>query len=220
MTDDIRHDGARLRTNEPDAAPSAPDDACARPAIRADGSPDWSTLMARAQAGDRDAYRRLLASVTPYLRRFAARHGVHADAVEDVVQDILITVHEVRRTYDPGRPFGPWLVAIAGRRVVDALRRSGRAAAREVPLDPEHETLPADGANLMEETADARTLRDMLGRLPAGQRDAIRLLKLEEMSLKEAALATGMTVVALKVAVHRGIATLRRLLQEREEERR
>ncbi|KVD81990.1 RNA polymerase subunit sigma [Burkholderia sp. ABCPW 14] len=215
MTDEMHHDGGRLRANEPPPAPSARDDACAHTAIRADGSPDWSTLMARAQAGDRDAYRHLLDSVAPYLRRFAARHGVHPDAVEDAVQDILITLHQMRHTYAPERPFGPWLVAIAGRRVVDALRRSGRAAAREIPLDPEHETLPGVGANLMEEAADARVLREMLARLPAGQRDAIRLLKFEEMSLKEAALATGMTVAALKVAVHRGIATLRKLLQQR-----
>lgn len=203
------------RTSRP-PAPSARDDACARTAVRADGSPDWSTLMARAQTGDRDAYRRLLDGVAPYLRCFAARHGVHPDAVEDVVQDILITLHRIRHTYEPERPFGPWLVAIAGRRVVDALRRSGRTAAREIPLDPEHETLPGVGANLMEEAADAGVLREMLARLPAGQREAIRLLKFEEMSLKEAALASGMTVAALKVAVHRGIATLRKLLRQRE----
>nr|WP_274005030.1 sigma-70 family RNA polymerase sigma factor [Burkholderia thailandensis] len=182
-----------------------------RAAIREDGSPDWSMLMACAQLGDRDAYRQLLMSVTPYLRRLAARHGVHPDAIEDVVQDILLTVHQVRHTYAPERPFGPWLVSIASRRIVDALRRQGRAAAREMPLDPDHETLPDNGANLMEE-ADARVLRDTLARLPLGQREAIRMLKLEEMSLKEAAVASGMTIAALKVAVHRGIKTLRKLL--------
>src|SRR5215471_4215184 len=65
-------------------------------ATRPDGSPDWSALMARAQGGDRDAYRQLLQSITPWLRGLARRHGVHPDAVEDVVQDILATVHVVR----------------------------------------------------------------------------------------------------------------------------
>ncbi|TCW83167.1 RNA polymerase subunit sigma [Burkholderia sp. SRS-46] len=168
--------------------------------------------MACAQIGDRAAYRRLLDSVTPYLRRFAARHGVHADAVDDVVQEILISLHQMRRTYSPERPFGPWLVAIASRRTVDALRRQGRALSRETPLDSDHETLSGDGANLMEEAADAQVLRALLAQLPPGQRDAVRLLKLEEMSLKEAAAATGMSVAALKVAVHRGVRTLRKLL--------
>lgn len=209
MTDDESHRAKRIRLVRPAAGPEA---GSGRAAIREDGSPDWSMLMACAQIGDRDAYRRLLESVTPYLRRLAARHGVHPDAIEDVVQDILITLHQVRHTYAPARPFGPWLVSIASRRIVDALRRQGRAASREMSLDPDHETLAGDGANLMEEAADARVLRDALARLPQGQRDAIRMLKLEEMSLKEAAVASGMTVAALKVAVHRGIKTLRKLL--------
>ncbi|MDN7876562.1 sigma-70 family RNA polymerase sigma factor [Burkholderia aenigmatica] len=210
MTDEKSRRGARIRLVRPAAEPEP---GVGRPVqTREDGSPDWSVLMACAQIGDRDAYRRLLESVTPYLRRLAARHGVHPDAVEDVVQDILITVHQVRHTYAADRPFGPWLVSIASRRIVDALRRQGRVASRETPLDPVHETLPGDGANLMEEAADARVVRDALAQLPPGQRDAIRMLKLEEMSLKEAALATGTTVAALKVAVHRGLKTLRKLL--------
>lgn len=214
MTDKKSHRGARIRLVRPTDGPEAR--IGRRAATREDGSPDWSVLMACAQIGDRDAYRRLLESITPYLRRLAARHGVHPDAVEDVVQDILVTVHQVRHTYAAERPFGPWLVSIASRRIVDALRRQGRAASREMPLDPEHETLPGDGANLMEEAADARVVREALAQLPPGQRDAIRMLKLEEMSLKEAALATGTTVAALKVAVHRGLKALRKLLDEQE----
>lgn len=214
MTDEKSHRGARIRLVRPADGPEAR--IGRRATTREDGSPDWSVLMACAQIGDRDAYRRLLESITPYLRRLAARHGVHPDAVEDVVQDILVTVHQVRHTYAAERPFGPWLVSIASRRIVDALRRQGRAASREMPLDPEHETLPGDGANLMEEAADARVVREALAQLPPGQRDAIRMLKLEEMSLKEAALATGTTVAALKVAVHRGLKALRKLLDKQE----
>ncbi|PCE34456.1 sigma-70 family RNA polymerase sigma factor [Burkholderia ubonensis] len=206
------HDRRRRRVRLVQPAPVQREDAADVTLARADGSPDWSALMAHAQAGDRAAYRRLLESVTPYLRRLAARHGVGPDTVDDVVQEILVSLHQARGTYSPERPFGPWLVAIASRRIVDALRRQGRALARETPLDPEHETLSGDGANLMEEAADAQVLRAMLAQLPPGQRDAVRLLKLEEMSLKEAALATGMSVAALKVAVHRGIKTLRKLL--------
>ena len=81
--------------------------------------------MARAQDGDRAAYRRLLEDITPYLRSLAARHRVLSGELEDVVQDMLLTVHAVRHAYDPGRPFGPWLLAIARRRIVDRLRRRG-----------------------------------------------------------------------------------------------
>lgn len=217
MTDEKGHQESRIHLVRPASEPERGTGGHA--ATREDGSPDWSMLMACAQIGDRDAYRRLLESVTPYLRRLVARHGVHPDAVEDVVQDILATVHQVRHTYAPERPFGPWLVSIASRRIVDALRRQGRAASRELPFDPDHETLPGPGANLMEDAADARVLRDAIAQLPPGQRDAIQLLKLEEMSLKEAAVASGMTVGALKVAVHRGLKALRRLLEKQENDR-
>jgi len=168
--------------------------------------------MARAQAGDRDAYRRLLEDVTPYLRSIAARHFRNSGDIEDTVQEVLLTVHAVRHTYDPARPFGPWLVAIANRRVVDALRRQGRSRAREVVLETGHETFAGPQANLAETASDGRALRDAIERLPAGQREAIRMLKLQEMSLKEAAAVSGMTVVALKVATHRALKSLRKIL--------
>lgn len=64
--------------------------------------------MARAQDGDRQAYRILLEDATPFLRALAGRCFKETADVEDVVQDVLLTVHAVRQTYDPRRPFGPW----------------------------------------------------------------------------------------------------------------
>jgi RNA polymerase sigma factor (sigma-70 family) len=173
---------------------------------------DWTVFMARAQGGDKDAYRRLLESVAPYLRSLAARrfHG-RAD-IEDAVQDVLLTVHAIRHTYDPDRPFGPWLTAIANRRIVDCLRRHGRSRARETPLEAGHETFAAPEANLQEQASDGRVLREAVAELPPGQRDAVRLLKLEGLSLKEAAAASGMSVAALKVATHRALKNLRKKL--------
>ena len=100
----------------------------------ADDALTWSALMARAQEGDGLAYRRLLEEVTPYLRSLAARHGGLSGETEDTVQDILLTLHAARQTYDARRPFGPWLLAIARRRIADRLRRLGRRAAAETPL--------------------------------------------------------------------------------------
>jgi RNA polymerase sigma-70 factor (ECF subfamily) len=185
-----------------------------REARRADGSPDWSKLMARAQAGDQVAYRRLLEDIAPYLRSVVARHPMLAGEVEDVVQDVLLTVHAIRQAYEPGRPFGPWLLAIARRRIIDRLRRRGHRAA-EVPLGPEHETFVAEGANLHPLISGRRGLRDAIASLPAGQRRAVLLLKLRGLSLKEAALESGLSVAALKVASHRALKALRAMLDER-----
>jgi RNA polymerase sigma factor (sigma-70 family) len=181
---------------------------------RADGSLAWSELMASAQAGDQVAYRRLLEDITPYLRSLTARHAMLVGEIEDVVQDVLLTVHAIRHTYDPARPFGPWLLAIARRRIVDRLRRRGRVAA-ETALGPEHETIVADGANFYPLLSGRRALQDAIARLPAGQRRAILLLKLRGLSLKEAALESGLSIAALKVASHRALKALRAMLDER-----
>lgn len=188
-----------------------------RPAARPAREFDWSIYMARAQGGDREAYRRLLEEITPYLRSLAARRVPSRSDVEDAVQDALVTLHAVRHTYDPARPFGPWLVAIANRRIVDALRRRGRAGARETPLESGHETFAAPEANYYEAVSEARALREAVERLPAGQREAVKLLKLREMSLKEAAAVSGMTVAALKVATHRALKSLRKMLGSQDE---
>lgn len=179
---------------------------------------DWSILMAHAQAGDREAYRRLLEEITPYLRSLSARRHRNPNDVEDAVQDILLTVHRVRHTYDPTRPFGPWLVAIARRRLIDAMRRQGRLRSRETVLDAEHETFSDDQPNIIERELDRQDLQRAVSRLPAAQRRAIQLLKLDEMSLKEAASITGMSVNALKAATHRGLNNLRKLLVSRNRE--
>lgn len=183
--------------------------------VRAHGKMDWSISMAKAQGGDQEAYRQLLEGITPYLRALAANHIRNRDDIEDTVQDVLLTIHSVRNTYDPSRPFGPWLVAIARRRIVDGLRRRGRVGSHEIPLEPEQETFVAAGANLQEEAAEARVVRAAIEQLSVGQRDAVQMLKLEEMSLQEAATASGTSVAALKVATHRAMKRLRELLQPR-----
>jgi RNA polymerase sigma-70 factor, ECF subfamily len=180
-------------------------------------SRDWSKLMARAQDGDRIAYRALLEAAVPYLRAMAARRFKDASDIDDSVQDILLTVHAMRHTYDPRRPFGPWLVTIANRRIIDRLRRRLRTHARETEFTAEHETFSADGTNLTsnrdEASADDAALHAAIEQLPPDQREAVRLLKLKQMSLKEAALASRRSVSALKVATHRAVKGLRKMLQ-------
>ena len=177
---------------------------------------DWSILMARAQEGDRAAYHRLLLEITPYLRSLAARRHRDPSDLEDSVQDVLLTVHSIRQTYDPTRPFAPWLVAIANRRFIDRLRRQGRARNREIPLTAEHETFCESAANL-DERPNGRGLEGMVNNLPPAQQTAVRLLKLKELSLKEAAAVSGMSITSLKVNTHRALKSLRKMLLDRSE---
>lgn len=180
------------------------------------GELDWSKLMARAQSGDRQAYRALLRDLTPYLRSLAVRWFKHPSEAEDAVQDVLLTIHMVRHAYDPARPFGPWLVAIANRRFIDRLRRDTRMKAREISLAAEHETFPEPQANLDRDSSEQAALSEAIGRLPPEQRQAVTLLKLDELSLKEASARSGRSIAALKVATHRAIRNLRSILKKQD----
>ncbi len=177
----------------------------------ASADPDrWGGLMARAQNGEQAAYRLLLEELTPYLRA-VARRRLGQQEVDDAVQDILLSLHSVRNTYDPARPFKPWLIAIAQRRLVDRLRRHLRRAASETPLD-EGVTIADERANPHENVLDIRALRRAVGELPPRQKEAVLLLRLEEMTGKEAAAASGRAEGALKVSLHRAVESLRRML--------
>lgn len=172
-------------------------------------------LMRAAQDGDGRAYGRLLAEAAPIIRRAVARRWSGPEA-EDIVQEVLLSLHSVRHTFDPRRPFLPWLLAIIQYRIADAARSSARRAAREVPECAFEHGLPDVAAPVREDgPGDAGELVRAIADLPEGQRRAVQLLKIEERSLKEAAAVTGMSVGALKVAVHRGIKALRASLAGR-----
>ncbi len=178
----------------------------------------WSLLMAAAQDGDRAAYERLLREIVPFIRAVVSRQHRARDRVEEVTQEVLLTIHRVRHTYDPARPFRHWLVSIARRRSIDALRRRLRTEAHEIADDTAYETFADPAANRVVEASAAR---DGLGEAIAGltppQREAIELLKLRELSLAEASGLSGKSIAALKVNVHRAIKSLRQRLTGAEE---
>ena len=176
-----------------------------------------SRLLRDAQDGDAKAYQTLLRECVPVIAAVARRRGLPPDRVDDVVQETLITIHRVRATYDPRRRMLPWLHAIAERRVIDAMRRYGRRAGREVhePAAYEaHAAADADAAELLDRGERGRTLRRAVARLSAGQRQAVERLALGEQSLEQAAAETGRGKGALKVNLHRAIRALRLSLTE------
>ncbi len=178
-------------------------------------NPTLERLMQAAQTGDARAYECLLSDITPRLRRMiqSQRRFLGPDEIEDILQDVLISMHSVRATYDPQRPFMPWLLAITRNRLADGGRKWARRAANEVLVDEVPVTFADDRTNSEQERQfDPEGLRKAMRDLPHRQRDAVEMLKLREMSLKEAAAESGMSVGSLKVAVHRGIAALRKAL--------
>ncbi len=165
-------------------------------------------LMAAAQAGDRVAYRQLLGLCVPLLARFFKRRIAEA-AVDDLVQETLMSVHRKLDTWDPDRRFLPWLAAIARYRWIDQLRRGYRAA--ETALDD-------DIGVASDETAIIARLgvERLLERLPAKQAAAIRATRIEGLSMAEASAMLGQSESLVAVNVHRGLKRLSMMVEDEE----
>ena len=163
-------------------------------------------LRVRGLAGDQNAYHFFLKEVSSHLRAFFRRRLAKLpEDVEDLVQETLLAIHNQRHTYDVTQPLVAWVYAIARYKFVDLLRRKRTHNAVYEPLEEEHE-LFAFSDN---EAHDAhRDIAQLLQKLPDGQRIAITQIKLEGLSVKEAAVMTGMSESLVKVNVHRGLKAL------------
>ena len=162
--------------------------------------------MAAAQGGNAGVYHRLLVEVGAWLRRYYARRLPLA-MVDDAVQDTLLAIHEKRHTYDPGRPFEPWLAAIARYKWIDRLRAMKATPTVSLPEElsvPGHENA----------VTSAWSLERLLLELKPGQADVIRLVKLQGLSIEEAAARTGQSVSLVKVNIHRGLGRLTLIARE------
>lgn len=161
---------------------------------------EWGAWMAAAQSGESRAYHRLLVEVSNWLHRYYARR-LPPPMVEDAVQETLLAIHEKRHTYDPERPFGPWLAAIARYKWIDRLRALN--SARTEPLTEELAV-----ADHEEAVTSASALERLLQELKPAQSDVIRMVKLEGLSIEEASVRTGQSISLVKVNIHRGLARL------------
>jgi RNA polymerase sigma factor (sigma-70 family) len=173
----------------------------------ATGGYAWDALMAAAQRGDASAYHRLLSKVAVWLRHYYMnRRGLPPVTIDDAIQETLIAVHKKRHTYDPSRPFGAWLAAIARYKWIDAVRsleaKPTEALSDDIPV-PDHE----------EAIMSACSLEQLLITLKPAQSQVIRLVKLQGLSIEEASKATGQSAALVKVNIHRGLKRLTSLLR-------
>ncbi len=164
----------------------------------------WGDLMAAAQLGNAGAYTRLLTEVDGWLRRYYARR-LPFSMVGDAAQDTLLTLHVRRHTYEPGRPFRAWLAGVARYKWIDRLRALDHDPAAPCAEDLSEDIAIDDhGPAVM----SALLLRELLSQLKPAQSEVIRLVKLEGLSIEEAAERTGQSASLVKVNMHRGLARL------------
>lgn len=168
--------------------------------------------MHAAQKGDAHAYRKLLETIQPMVRRIVRAKVRDEAAAEDVVQNALLSIHRGRRTYRAERPFGPWMRAITRNTVIDHFRERKRKGDREVELVVE-EFADEHAGSAESDAALAPELAAALAALPGSQREAVTLVQIEGLSVAEAALRAGVSVGALKVRAHRGYRALAKALE-------
>jgi RNA polymerase sigma-70 factor (ECF subfamily) len=174
--------------------------------------PELRALMIAGLEGNAEAHRTLLERLSRHLRGYYKGHldqiGRGPVEAEDLVQEALMAIHTRRHTYDPLRPFTPWVYAIARYKFVDYLRRT-RASAQGLPIEDTQEiTCRADQADV-ESSLD---LQRLMASLPPNMRAAIQAVKLDGLSVSEAAAQTGMSESNVKVSVHRGLKAMARLI--------
>lgn len=165
-------------------------------------------LVTASLDGEAAAYRALLDRLSRHLRAYyknkLARIDRSATEAEDLVQDALVAIHTRRHTYDLGQPFTPWVHAIARYKLIDHLRHT-KASMTDVPIEDAGEVMAQDDHAGAESALD---LNRLLARLPDKMRRAIRCVKLEGLSVAEAAARCGMSESAVKVSIHRGLKAL------------
>lgn len=174
--------------------------------------------MRLAQQGDKQAYARLFQGIAPILRAFVGKKLNSQEDAEDVVQEILISIHRASHTYDTDRPFKTWMFTIARYRLHDHLRAFYKKQDHgpEVGYDDTAFGL-SDGENVTETYANHEYLDKMLDCLPRKQRKIVTMMKVEGYTAKETAKAMKMTETAVKVSAHRAYKALAIKAEEQKE---
>lgn len=178
----------------------------------------WQFWAAAAQDGDKAAYNLLLRDIAPYIRNVLVPRLADTDWADDIMQEVLISVHRSLHTYSPDRPFKPWLLSIINFRRSDFLRRyyavrgNKKTTTDSAEFKRGHVTEPAFAGEL-------KDVENALALLPVKQREVFTLMRIEGYTAREVADRTGMSVSAVKVSVHRTAKKLKDILDYKDEDR-
>lgn len=159
-------------------------------------------------AGDGAAYADFLSQLSPILRRVIGRKIPMGD-VEDVLQEVLISIHKARHTYDGERPLMPWVMAIAKFRVSDHLRKTySEMRHQRVDIADYENVLEA----VTEPPGESESINEMLEGVAEREKKILSLMHVEGYTAKQVGTQLGMKESAVKVAAHRAIKKIRERL--------
>lgn len=135
------------------------------------------------------------------------------EQIEDLVQEVLLAIHNKRDTYRVDLPLLPWMHSITRYKLIDSIRAQGREPAFCEWNDELGQSVSDEAADSFVATSDLETL---MASLPEKQREILRLAKLEEMPLQEIGTRMNMSLANVKVTVHRALASLRKSQADRD----
>ena len=165
-----------------------------------------TTLFRSGLEGNQADYAQFLTSITPMLKRMVGRRLAACD-VEDVTQEILISIHKARPTYDGMRPIMPWLASIAKFRISDHLRKHYTQRQDKTVDISELENILTD---VTEDAADRESMDELLEGVPENHKRILTLMHVEGYTAKEVGAQMDMNESAVKVAAHRAIKKIRK----------
>ena len=173
-------------------------------------------LMQMALAGDKLAYTHVLHETARFIRPFLTKRIRHASEVDDLLQEILLSIHKARHTYDGERPYKPWAFAIAKFRLLDYLRAHYADHLHSaIELSEVENYLSAESAgDVTEPPLTYESIKEEIHLLPEKQAIILQMMHQDGYTSKEVAEKIGMKESAVKVAAHRAYKVLRKKLGE------
>ncbi len=169
-------------------------------------------LMQQALGGDKRAYATALSETMRLLRPYLSKRLSNKTEIEDVLQEILISIHKARHTYDGLRPYAPWAFAIAKYRLHDHLRAHYADHLRFAAELTEAENISA--SDVTEIPFSYESIKEEVRQLPEKQAKILHLMHSEGYTAKEVAAQIGMNESAVKVAAHRAYKVLKKKLHD------
>lgn len=173
---------------------------------------DYAELMRSALSGDGKSYSILLKKSTLLLRPYLVKRVYKSHDVEDVLQEILISLHKARHTYDGNRSYEPWLYAIANYRLQDYLRKHYLDPLRAAGEIEEVENIFSN--DVTEIGFSYESISEEVENLSGNQPKILKMIHNEGYTAKEVAQKIGMNESAVKVAAHRAYKILRKKLSK------
>ncbi|HPD17036.1 MAG TPA: sigma-70 family RNA polymerase sigma factor [Planctomycetota bacterium] len=181
------------------------------------GCSDPSTDLVRAaRAGDEGAFARIVGKYERAVFAVAYRMTYDAAAAEDLTQEVFLRVWRKLDTFRLGEPLKPWLLRIATRVCINALKKR-RPALMATVGDEESEPieLPSTQPDACETASQAEVaahLERAIAELPDDYRLIVTLRHVEELSYEQIAAALELPLGTVKVRLFRARERLRRLL--------